>query len=97
MTQYFQTPSRRRWCLEVLPCPAWLANYDGVEVARIRQCAVCKKIFWAYRFNVLHCRSDKCTNRFNVDKFRGKEYTDRYKINRIQKQEKRDALQAARQ
>ena len=64
----------RSWIVEAL---------DGVEAARIRQCAICNQIFWAGRIDQ-QCCSTAHQKRLRTRRW-SERYLDRYKLRRDEK------------
>ncbi|HKQ08333.1 MAG TPA: hypothetical protein VJ464_24645 [Blastocatellia bacterium] len=65
---------------------------QGVEISRIKECLICRRLFWAGRIDK-KCCSDRCTNIYNTRQSRlnKQEKKDQYKIARIVKAERREA------
>lgn len=62
----------------------------GVEAARIRRCAICKRFFWAGRITQ-KCCSKQCANNYRVRRFRDKTEEEKlnYKHRRYERESKR--------
>jgi len=58
---------------------------EKVEFARIRECAICKNIFWAGRKDLEACPGD-CARSLTNHRYH-KKYLEKYKQQRIQKQD----------
>jgi len=61
-----------------------------VEARRIRECPICKRIFWAGRIT-MKCCSTRCSNTFRVHNYRYKTEEEKaeYKLRRMKLEEKR--------
>jgi len=68
-----------------------------IEAKRIRECPVCKRIFWAGRITI-QCCSPSCANTFRVHRHRYKTEEEKaeYELRRARREEKRqkEALKA---
>jgi hypothetical protein len=62
---------------------------DGVEAARIRECPVCMRVFWAKRKDKQAC-SERCVNARRVREWR-KNYRAKYKLLRIRSADKKES------
>jgi hypothetical protein len=69
---------------DVIP-PVLYSRLQGVEVSRIKECAVCYQIFWAGRKD-MRCCSTKCSHVFRSRKYR-EAYKERYAYQRYRKEE----------
>ncbi len=68
-----------------------LEALNGIEAARIRECPICRKIFWAGRID-RPCCSSKCAGTLRGRRWRER-YGERYKQQRIQKENEKEALE----
>jgi hypothetical protein len=65
-----------------------LRAIEGVEASRIRECAICRAIFWAGRVDQRCCKT-QCAHVLRTRKWRER-YPDKYKPQRIFKAESSD-------
>ncbi len=68
--------------------PPLLEALEGVEVARIRACQFCGKVFWAGRIDQ-SCCSHQCAGNLRARRWRER-YEEKYKEQRYKKNEKED-------
>lgn len=63
---------------------------EDIEARRIRECPICKRIFWAGRLT-MNCCSPRCANTFRVHRhrYRTEEQKADYKFRRKRREEKR--------
>jgi hypothetical protein len=67
-----------------------LLAIEGVEVSRIRECDVCRQIFWAKRTDQLCCKR-RCAKTLRTRRWR-QGYVDRYQIQRFHKANAKDNI-----
>ena len=62
----------------------------GIEVARLRECGVCNRVFWAGRITQ-KCCTPKCANTFRVHRHRYKTDEEKadYKLRRLKREDRR--------
>ena len=63
---------------------------EDIEARRIRECPICKRIFWAGRLT-MKCCSPRCANTFRVHRhrYRTKEEKADYELRRARREEKK--------